>query len=92
MADTTAPEAQQLRPFAPTWAAFRPTVDEIDADMHDAHHALQALVGLLVGADDTHSIKPHDLRALLLPIADHVAQAFEALALLQGEGQEGRLQ
>lgn len=55
---------------------------DLDASVHHAHHALQALLDMLAGCPAHHPVRAGALRALLLPVADQVAQAAQVLRVL----------
>lgn len=56
--------------------------DYLDADLNDAHHALQALLALLHGCAPEHPVLAGQLHALLQPIASSVQQAAHTLAVI----------
>lgn len=54
-------------------------LDELDADLSDAHQALQALMALLRGCDPALALTAGSLRGLLQPIAGAVSSAAQVL-------------
>ena len=53
------------------------------SSMTDARRGLGGLLALLDGCRPGHSVEVGEMRCLLLPLADHIAQAEQALQALQ---------
>jgi len=52
---------------------------DVEASVAGAHTGLGGVLGLLAGCRPGHRLRARELRALLLPVADQVAQAAHAL-------------
>jgi hypothetical protein len=66
-----------MMPVPPHTPRRRQALDELDAHLHGAHHALQALLALLAACPQPVTLEPRALRLLLLPLADGVEQAAQ---------------
>jgi hypothetical protein len=58
-------------------------LEEVDANLHDVHDGLQALLVLMAGCGSATAVPVRGLRVLLLPMADQIEQAALASQLLR---------
>lgn len=65
-----------------TTARRRQAMEEVDAQLHGAHHGMQALLELLGACAQPVTLDARGLRALLAPLADGIEQAAQVQQLL----------
>lgn len=58
-------------------------LEEVDANLHDVHDGLQALLGLMAGCAASTAVPVRGLRVLLAPMADQIEQAAHVSEVLR---------